>query len=398
MFFQKKSGTEQVTSIAALGFLGGILLSWPLWNEAARFWFPLIPVWGEATKPPLLGSFVHSAKPVGLVILLLLTFLFRGKKWLLAALIVWAIGLCCLDINRLQPWVWFYLLIFVTVFFGKKENEISTANALRWLFAGVYFWSGFNKLTPYFAEDNFAWFCGAFAFTKPFGEYPVLGYAVASLEMSFAAGLIWKKTRLYFRWIVVGFHGVIILFLLKLDWNWVVIPWNLAMAAMVWVLNPHPSPSTPPPTPPLKGRGDIEMSQLPSLLGEGEGVGLAWLAPMLYFFNLWPHTLSWQLYSNTQPEATFFAEKGAGYASIESEQVWGKCAFDDGTKILLDDWATDELKVPMFATTRTFRQVGKYLCPHFVSDSTGLYILTVHYWDKSAEKMEKIPCRELLAK
>ena len=380
MFFKKKSATEQVISIAALGFLGGILLSWPLWNEAARFWFPLLPVWGGATKPPLWGSFIHCAKPIGLITLLLLTFFFSGKKWLLAALTVWAIGLCCLDINRLQPWVWLYILVFVAVFFGKKENEISTANALRWLLAGVYFWSGFNKLTPYFAEDNFAWFCGAFAFTKPFGEYPVLGYAVASLEMSFAAGLIWEKTRLYFRWVVVGFHGVVILFLLKLDWNWVVIPWNVAMAGMVWGLFPENSGSKP--------TGVVQQVI----------VVVVWLAPVLYFFNLWPHTLSWQLYSNTQPEATFFAEKNTGYANTESEQVWGKYAFDDGTKILLDDWATDELKVPMFATARTFRQVGKYLCPHFVSDSAGLYILSVHRWDKSAEKMEKIPCRELLAK
>ncbi len=44
-------------------------------------------------------------------------------------------------------------------------------------------------------------------------------------------------------------------------------------------LNSSPA-STSPPTPPLKGRGDVEcaatMSRLPSLLGEGSGVGLTW--------------------------------------------------------------------------------------------------------------------------
>ena len=404
MFFKNKSTTEKVVSIVAIGFLSGVWMSWPLWNETARFWFPTLPVWGEAVAPPILGSFVHFAGPIGLITLLALTFLFPEKKWLLGLSPIWLIGLCAFDLNRLQPWAWFYLLVFVVVFFEKKENEISTANALKWLLAGVYFWSGFNKLTPYFAEDNFAWFCEAFSFTKPFNHYPTLGYTIALFEMSFAAGLLLKKTRPFFRWIVIGFHSVIILFLLKLNWNWVVIPWNVAMAGMVWVLNSTPAAasSTPPPAPPPKGRGGATSSRntllLPSLSGEGLGVGLTWLTPILYFFHLWPHTLSWQLYSNTQPEATFFAENGIGYTSIESEQVWGKYAFDNGTKLLLDDWASDELKVPMFASEHTFRQVEKYLCARFVGDSAGLYILTVHRWDKSAEKMEKIPCRELLAK
>ena len=361
-------------------------MSWPLWNETARFWFPTLPVWGEAVAPPILGSFAHFVGPIGLVTLLALMFLFPGKKWLLGLSSIWLIGLCAFDLNRLQPWVWFYLMVFVVVFFEKKENEISTANAFRWLLAGVYFWSGFNKLTPYFAEDNFAWFCDAFALTQSFGHYPTLGYAIALFEMSFAAGLLLKKTRPFFRWIAIGFHSVIILFLLKLNWNWVVIPWNVAMAGMVWVVTTS------------KGRGDVTLSQnalnLPAFLG----LGLAWLTPILYFFHLWPHTLSWQLYSNTQPEATFFAENGIGYTSIESEQVWGKYAFDNGTKLLLDDWASDELKVPMFASEHTFRQVEKYLCARFVSDSAGLYILTVHRWDKSAEKMDKIPCHEPMPK
>ncbi|GAB4497825.1 MAG: hypothetical protein OHK0019_32140 [Saprospiraceae bacterium] len=378
--------------LAALGLLGGVLLSWPLWNEAARELFPALPVWGEAVAPPSnweraqpFSGWDSWVKAVGLIILLISTLIFTKRKPFLVLLNIWLLGLCAFDLNRLQPWVWFYLLVFSVIVFGKKENEKAKVNALRWLLAGVYFWSGFNKLTPYFAEDNFAWFCEAFDFTKPFSRFPALGYAVAFFEMSFAAGLLWEKTRPYFRWLVIGFHIVIIFFLIKLDWNRVVIPWNLAMAGMVWVLNPS-----------LEKRKDNDApftTPLPPSGGEGMGVGLTWLAPILCSFNLWPYTLSWQLYSNTQPEATFYRENNPVFATIEEEQIWGKYAFDDDSKLLLDDWATDELKVPAFAAKRTFYQMGKYLIKN-CNDDKGVYILTVNRWDKSAEKMEKIPCSE----
>lgn len=368
--------------LAALGLLGGVLLSWPLWNEASRSLFPTLPVLGEAVAPlsnweraqPLSG-WDSWGKSLGLIGLLIFTFAFPGKKLLPTLLSVALLCLCILDLNRLQPWVWFYLLVFSVIIFGKKEDENAKVNALRWLLAGVYFWSGFNKLTPYFAEDNFAWFCNAFSITKPFGQYPAIGYAVALFEMLFSAGLLWKKTRPYFRWIVVGFHGVIILLLLKLDWNWVVIPWNLAMAGMVWALNSGTDAALG-----LTRRNSITL-------------GFTWLAPILYFFNLWPYTLSWQMYSNTQPEATYYRDKSPMFATIEEEEIWGKYAFDDDSKILLDDWAMDELKVPAFAGGRTFYQMGNYLIKS-CDDDKGVYILTVNRWDKSAERMEQIPCRE----
>jgi hypothetical protein len=103
------------------------------------------------------------------------------------------------------------------------------------------------------------------------------------------------------------------------------------------------------------------------------------------------------MYSNTQPEATYYRDKNPMFATIEEEEMWEKYAFDEDSKLLLDDWAMDELKVPAFAAKRTFCQMGKYLIKS-CNDDKGVYILTVNRWDKSAEKMEKIPCRELMKK
>ena len=378
MFFSKIPVSAKVTALAAVGLLAGIATSWPLWNAEARAAFPALPVWGGCLgKGPLTG--------MGPAILLVLPTLsvvaFPRRKRPAATLAGVLLLLCCIDLNRLQPWVWFYLLVLATAIFRKKTDDTGAENALRWLLAAVYFWGGFNKLTPYFAEDNFPWFCEAFAFTKPAGQHPNLGYAVALLEMSFAAGLLWKKLQPYFCWIIIGFHGLIIVFLWKLNWNLVVIPWNAAMAGMVWALNSTPEEKEPgavPANPP------------------GAAVALAWLAPLLHFFYLWPHPLSWEMYTNTQPEATFYTEGGRITCAREIDDMWAALSFDEGTKLLLDDWASKELRVPMFASENTFRRIGNYLCRCAENrDSAGLYILTVCRWDRSAEKMTKIPCREL---
>ncbi|MCW5922122.1 MAG: hypothetical protein KIS77_07265 [Saprospiraceae bacterium] len=395
MIFKQRSISENIVFIAALGLLAGIVLSWPLWNVAARCCFPTLPLWGGSPQAPHLSHWSESAWVAGLALLLIGPFVFSGKKILPGLLAVWLAWLCLLDLNRLQPWVWMYLLIFAAAIWEKKDDEASNTNLMRWLLAGIYFWSGINKLTPYFANDTFAWFCETFGLTRSLGQYPIFGYALGLLEASFAAGLLWHKTRPYFRWLVLGFHCLVVVFLLKQNWNWVVIPWNLAMASMVWVLSS---------TAPVSGTTanvSRRFLPIPHSLREAPKAAwlillLVWLAPALGLFRCWPHTLSWQLYTNTQPEATFFAESGKVNATAESFWVWEKYAYDDGTKLFFDDWANDELKVPMFATRHTFRQLGRYLCRCASEpEQASLFILHVRPWHPSAEKMEEIPCRQL---
>lgn len=374
------------TRIAALALLGGVVCSWPLWDVGERpFQFPLLPLFGEA----------HFAVPVPMhwqaLLLCSLAVALALRPWhrgLLAAVIAYTLLLCLLDLNRLQPWVWLYLLILATA--------LARQPSLSLLLAAVYFWSGFHKLTPYFAEDNFAWFCEAFAWSRPLGHYPTLGYAVAVLEMSFAAGLLWEKTQRWFRYLVIVFHGVILVALSPwgLDWNPVVLPWNLAMAALVWVS--FSEKSGPEVLFPKGEKGQaIAGRRLPGYIV----LALAWLAPALQIWGLWPHPLAWQLYTNTQSEATFYAEKPMRFHHPEGGVVWPEWIKGE-PQLLLDDWAMRDLRVPIFASERTFRQMGRYLCGCLVQpDSTAaLYILSVNRWDKSAVQDKKIPCRELKMK
>ncbi|MBK7936383.1 MAG: hypothetical protein IPJ82_04575 [Lewinellaceae bacterium] len=383
MFFRKNSAPAIVTGIAAFGLLAGIVMSWPLWNAGMRNTFPCLPIWGGyLLKNPFTGVWPAAF----LVFFAFLVLVRPAFHWLTGGLCICLLLLCGIDLNRLQPWVWFYLLVFAVVISGRKVPDFNIAVALRWLLAAVYFWGGFNKLTPYFAEDNFPWFCDAFSWSKPAGQFPQLGYAVALLEMFFAAGLIWNKLRPVFGWIIPVFHGIIVLFLWKLGWNLVVIPWNVAMAAMVWVLRPPRSDLKTEPG--LAPRNTVAIP-----------AAIAWFTPLLHFFYLWPHPLSWEMYTNTQPEATFYVESGRLNCTRDMDDMWSALAFDHHTRLLLDDWATKELHVPVFATENTFLRVGNYLdchvCPPEDRDSSSLFILRVDRWDKSAEQMMEIPGKKL---
>ncbi len=363
--------------LTTLGLLGGVILSWPLWNSAARTSFPVLLIIGAAHSETAWLSLI------GIVLLLLsitTSLVFSAKKGSIIALLACLSILCCLDVNRLQPWVWMYGLILASIAFGKSTAE--TRDTLRWLLAAIYAWSGFHKLTPYFAEDNFDWFCSAFSFTKSLAHSPALGYTVALLEMSLAFGLMWPRTRPVFRWLVVVFHSIIVLMLspLGLNWNTVVIPWNIALAGLVWLVF-----------------AEKHQTLLPKNSGQRLVLIFAGVAPLLNLFGAWPEALSWKLYSNTQSEATFYAPAHSFTQTVEQQAFWEKNAFDNGTKLLLDDWANAELHAPMFASKHSFRQTASYLCGCTTQpDSAGLYILTVQPWNRQAEKWQKIPCRELL--
>jgi hypothetical protein len=368
-----RSIPAKVITLAALGLAGGMLLSWPLWDENKRTDLHPVPLWEQ--MPFEVGTFVS----LGLLIVLGILVFRPYNKWLSPIAVSLILLLWILDLNRVQPWVWFYALMLATGMTTCREPDAVTVQ--RWLIASVYFWGGFQKITPYFADDNFQWFCNAYSWLKPLGQYPILGYGVAVFELGLGVGLLYPPSRMWAKWLTIAFHGWIMAALspLGLNWNETVIPWNAAMAGMVWLLFSDDSRSSVQKTPAFAW---------PLLLA-------AWLGPVLNFFDLWPDAFSWKMYSNTQAEGTFYYISEPPCQNVAG--IWKKSAFDQGSKLLLDDWAVDAFNAPMLANRMVFRRMAKSLCRCAEQpDSAGLYILTVNRWDRSAEKVEKIPCSELL--
>ena len=356
---------DGLVRIALAGLGACMLLSAGLWLPGERG-FPTLPLLGDAAA--------HTGRWYVVLFALLCASMLMGfirpQKKFLWRLPVLLLIMCALDLNRLQPWTWFFILVIAIVATGTT----STHTALRWLLAAVYIWGGANKLTPYFADENFRWFCEVFESTAFLGQYPALGYTVAVFEMILGVLLVLPHRKPFWGWLYVTFHSLIIISLLAAHWNYVVIPWNAAMSALAFFLFS-----------PDDGKKRPNNAQAFLLL-------LAGFMPLAYYFNAWPYQLSWQLYTNTQPEAVFFSEQPCD----KTGDVWQKKSFDDGRRLLVDDWSIEELGVPMFYSEHTFRQIGRYLCacsPDFYQ--TRLILLYVDPWDKEAEHTTIYSCEEL---
>ncbi len=390
-----------VVRLIALALLAHIALSWRLWYAGMERTFPLLPLWGEAHLPAeLWGStsvavqHISEALLLGIwVLTLVLSFVWPNDRRLLLGSMLALLAFVVQDLNRLQPWTHFYLLAWGILFFERKNP----AATLRLLVAGVYVWGGLHKLTPYFVEDNFPWFCQAFAWTKPLGQYPELGYAVAVGEALLGVGLLWERSRPFIRYLAVGFHAFIVLALspLGLGWNAVVLPWNVAMAGMVWVLGAPSQTGRAGAWPNKFGRyggGSLWwMRSRTSLVV----VGLVWLSPAFNLVGWWPEAFSWKMYSNTQPEAGFYVWTEA-LLPPSRRSIWEQYAQEETGRLLFDDWAMAELHVPMFNHRHTQRQLALYLCEGIVGAcEAGLWRLEVKPWSRNGEHWEETPCSSL---
>ncbi len=358
----------------------------PLWDISLREWhFPVAPV---VSGMPNLPAHYHRYLFVFLLVALFFLMAWPRQKWVLGGVVLWLTGMCVLDVNRLQPWVWMSILVFGVVWLSDKDKETEIF-ALRLLMAGIYFWSGFNKITPYFVEGDFIWFLETFAFSRPVAQWPVLGYGLALFELFFAFGLLWQRSQRMTAFVVIGFHLCTVFYLgpLGRNWNQVVIPWNLGMAVLVYVLFLHLGH--------IRGNKPF-WSACFSGFATVLIVTLVWLAPVLHFFGGWPHGLSWELYTNTQTELTYYKPANALYTTKHCDYLFSTFHFEeDRTKMLIEDWALNDLKVPQFVAERSLMVPARQLCQCSNHDSAGIYVLRVHRFDRSKEELQWIPCSKL---
>jgi hypothetical protein len=133
---------------------------------------------------------------------------------------------------------------------------------------------------------------------------------------------------------------------------------------------------------------------LGSYLIAGTILALAWAFPALNIVHRWDEALSWKMYSNTQTEASFFSKQPLTYLGIAP--YWKRYAYDSRRRLLLDDWAMAELKVPAYNSWRTHKQLARYLCACSVDSSSAKLIrLTVDRWNRNKENWDEIPCRSI---
>jgi hypothetical protein len=322
----------------AAGTFAGMVLSHKLWLSA-RF-YPLTPVF-RFLKP--IPSPFDTVLFGGTLVALAASAITSRLIPIFATL---AIVLAVCDQSRLQPWFYEYFFLLLGVAFVSP-------NACRLIVASTYFWSGIQKFNAGFMGDVFPWMLEPFLRHLPQRAQAIvhpLSLAAPFVELAIGLALLTRRFRNAAVIAAVAMHLFILIALSPWgqNYNHVVWPWNLAMAASVVFL--------------------FWKSDAKVLVREGwfQALALALftVAPLLSFFGYWDHYLSSAMYTSNRNRGMIFLsdkmsdrlpDEIADYVRVETPEI---------DSIDINEWSASELNVPPYPEVRIYKSVARKICSY----------------------------------
>lgn len=340
-----------IRSISCLGLLIGILMSYKLWVNS-RF-YPVAPV---SDLIPLLSAPYDYALLI-IVVVLLTILIFYQHKALYFGLFIGFSYLILQDQSRLQPWFYYYLFILGAVALydlkSAKNEPYNYVNICRIILAGVYFWSGLQKLNHAYLFDLFPWLVSPLTnFIPLLNHIPlsILAISSAVFEVIAAICLLIPRTRKYAVWLLISMHIFILLMIgpLGLNFNEIVWPWNISFILLLGFLF-------------LKKPFFSWRSLLiPKSIFHGIAVFLFVIVPVLNFGGYWDHSLSSSLYSGKKPYAKIYVPN-ALKAKFPDEVI---LKFSAQNELFIRDWSYVELNVADYTESRIYTHIFHRLCDY----------------------------------
>ncbi len=205
------------------------------------------------------------------------------------------------DINRLQPYFYFYAWIFIIIVLHIKDAGLTNIrHGLFLLFGACYLWSGVYKCNTTFPNGIFLLvqktdiellnkISPSLFYLIPFIEI-LLG--VEFLELAFRKG---KKTNKLYLFIAIFLHLSISAVLWLSGWNKIVISWNLCMIFVLVFLFEAKCSSI------NNIRHDLKKHLFVAFF-------VAFL-PAFHLFGYWDSYLSWRLYTGITTEGKYYLKK-----------------------------------------------------------------------------------------
>ena len=331
-----------------LGFLFGILFSHELWFAWART-FPRVPLIFEV---PILAEQIIS---VILVISLLLTALsFRPKIFLISA-VSSLVLLISFDQMRLQPWVYQYLLLLIIIALSAEKSD-QTLLLSQIIVAGLYFWSGLQKINFTFSHETLPLILLPLQNLFPAFQLPfiLIGSGIALSEFLIGCGLFFRKTRNFVVVSAVAMHTAILILLIVKNYNSIVWIWNAVLMVLIVI---------------LFWKNDVSIKQVFKKTNDFKlkavtiGALASVLLPILSFVGWWDMYLSGALYSgnveigvvrindNLLEKLPPNAQKSVFRTNSTGEQM-----------LPVSEWSMADLNVPVYPETRIFKQAAREVC------------------------------------
>lgn len=352
----KENRYQLLHSITVIGLVASIFLSHAAWSTDRTY--PLSPLVAGISAP----GYVHT----GLLLLTILSLVYSLFSTRLCPLLL-TLGtgalsiLVLLDITRLQPWVFHYvaILLLFSLAVPRHYTETRVLDAARIVLAGIYFWSGVQKLNARFFSEIFPWFTEKL--WLPFGNTGLsvalfVGLLVPFIEALFALGFLTKRFR---TGALVGAACMLVLVLASIgptghNWNSSVWPWNIAIfgtaVTLFW---------------------GLETTFVAFIIRQRHNVlawvmgFVFWLLPLGNFVGLTDNYLSWSLYSGKVPEAAILGNQ-------EFLQTISPTAADDELRFIR--WSMNDLNLVPYPEKRVFISLFDSVCQTYPDEPLTLKI------------------------
>ena len=369
--------------IIALSFIAQMYLSLNLWFPIDRSYptVPFLPLLDFELGLSL--TYFFSCFFIANLLVASLYSKFRTPSLLLA---IFCLGILLLeDINRFQVWVYIYLaLLMVITWHYWQQKTAKTMVTLQFIMAMVYFWTGIQKLNIQFVTDVYTWLITIFDFTSGLESYVNLGYGIGLFELLLGCFLLLNRTVRVAVIMGILMHILILVLLIKDQWNTVVYPWNVAMICLLFILFWEVE---------MPKQKYIFSAHLPHYLI----LLLFGFVPLLALFKLAPHNLALGMYSGTSLECDLIL-KDAAVSRCVPEKFWEDLLYQSETEsdFSLDDWAIIDLNVPPFASERVFKAVAREFCACSANEGGSVEFMEPLRW-KDEDRIVRVTCEELLA-
>lgn len=341
----KASPTDVVLlRITCVAWFIAKVMSFKLWT-ADRL-FPTIPTFDflQFDNSVHLGLYVISILGIAVV------FFFPSKK-IIASLIIVEIVSCLLDQMRWQPWQFQYLLTLMFFLFAKDRKQFLSLFVL--LMGCTYFYSGIHKfdgsflytfwdklvLTNYLHLDTQT-------IKMPVVHY--LGLVPCLIEIVIGVGIIFFRNKKYFCIAALLMHLFIILIYgpTGTNHNNIIVPWNVAMMLFLLV---------------FIFRKEVPQLQMQFFRSKLNTVAfiLVGILPILSYFSQWDQYLSFNLYSGNTKILALCVDDVQQYPELQHYAAPTKTDnyCNSSHLIKLNNWALEELKVPVIPEERAFKKI-----------------------------------------
>jgi hypothetical protein len=329
--------------------LGTLLLSKKVWLTERNF--PLVPIFDFfPTLPPPIDFLVYSV----VLVLSMYQLVNLSSRKTLYALFGLFIFLLLGDQMRWQPYNIQYLLMLVGLIYIPTRSE-DVIKVFRLILVTYFIWSGIQEFSVSFVDFYFPWLVGPFSKIFPAGMEPYVragGYLFPIINILTGIGLLFQKTRNYS--VILGITIEVFLFYslspIANAWNYAILPFNLAMAGLLFVLFYNTEF-------PLKS---VFWSR--SFYLHPFTLVFFSLLPILSFFGLYDRMQSFNVYSGKSFYAKIYVTEELVNKLPDGIKRYVYRPAMDEPYIETTYWISDAVSVDPYSEKRVFEYLKDYVC------------------------------------